>query len=81
MASTMNQDELLEVVAEILEVEPGTVTLADRLGDIDWDSLSNISFIAEIDTRLGAMLDADELASAETVQDLFELVTRSVGSA
>lgn len=76
----MNQDELLEVVAEILEVEPGTVTLADRLEDIDWDSLSNISFIAEVDTRLGTTLDADELASAQTVQDLFALVSSSVGS-
>ncbi len=77
----MNQDELLEVVAEILEVEPGTVTLADRLEDIDWDSLSNISFIAEVDTRLGTTLDADELAGAQTVQDLFALVSSSVGSA
>lgn len=77
----MNQDELLEVVAEILEVEPGTVTLADRLEDIDWDSLSNISFIAEVDTRLGTTLDADELAAAQTVQDLFALVSSSVGSA
>lgn len=77
----MNQDELLEVVAEILEVEPGTVTLGDRLEDIDWDSLSNISFIAEVDTRLGTTLDADELAAAQTVQDLFALVSSSVGSA
>lgn len=77
----MEQDELLEVVSEILEVEPGTVSLADRLEDIDWDSLSNISFIAEVDTRLGTTLDADELSSAETVQDLFALVTVSVRSA
>ena len=77
----MNQDELLEMVAEILEVEPGTVTLTDRLEDIDWDSLSNISFIAEVDTRLGAALDADELANAATVEDLFALVNGSVRSA
>lgn len=77
----MDQDELLNVVAEILEVEPGTVTLTDRLEDIDWDSLSNISFIAEVDTRLGATLDADQLASAATVEDLFLLVAGAARSA
>lgn len=77
----MNQDELLAIVAEILEVEPGTVILTDQLEDIDWDSLANISFIAEVDTRLGATLDADELAKAVIVGDLLALVNGSVRSA
>ena len=71
----MENEALLELVALILEVEEGTVALSDNLAEIDWDSLSNLSFIAEIDERLGVSIDADELANAETVADLQKLVS------
>jgi acyl carrier protein len=72
----MEQSEFVALVAEILEVDPATVSLTDSLDDIDWDSLANISFIAEIDTRFNAQIDADELAKASTVADLKTLVDR-----
>ncbi len=70
----MDESAFVALVAEILEVDPATVSLTDRLDDLDWDSLANISFIAEIDTRLSAQVDADELANATTVADLKALV-------
>lgn len=73
----MESGELIELVAEILEVETEKLSLSDRLDDIDWDSLSNLSFIAEIDERLGLSISADALAEAETVADLHRLVNTS----
>lgn len=70
----MEQATFIELIAEILEVEPNSVSFSDVLDDIDWDSLSNISFIAEIDTVLGQSIDADELTRASTVADLYSLV-------
>jgi acyl carrier protein len=70
----MNQAEFIELVAGILEVDPSTVSLSDVLEDIDWDSLSNISFIADVDNTTGTSIDADELSKATTVGDLFALV-------
>lgn len=70
----METQALLEIVATILEVEVGSISLSDNLAEIDWDSLSNLSFIAEVDERLGVTIDADELARAETVADLERLV-------
>jgi len=69
------------MVEDILEVDAGTVTFSDSLEDIDWDSLCNITFVAEVDTKTGATLDADKLAKAQTVGDLFNLLTEAVGAA
>lgn len=70
----MEESDFIALVEEILEVESGTISLTDSLDDIDWDSLSNISFIAEVDARLGASVNADELAGASTVSDIYALV-------
>lgn len=72
----MDDKELLALVEEILEVDPNTVSLDSTLDDLDWDSLANITFIAEVDTRLGVSVNADQLAKAETVQDLRGLIAR-----
>lgn len=76
----MDQTEFLRIVTEILEVDAGSVALDDRLDDLGWDSLSNISFIAEVDTVAGVTVGADELAEAVTVADLHRLVQDAVGS-
>lgn len=70
----MDENTLLSVVAEILEVEPNEVSLSDDLETIGWDSLANISFIAEVDTQTGITIDADALAESATVADLLALV-------
>ena len=69
----MEKDALLELVAEILEVEEASAT--ESLEDQGWDSLANLAFIAEIDERLGVQIDADELAKAVTVDDLQALIS------
>lgn len=73
----MERAEFITIVADILEVDPGTVSLTDVLDEIDWDSLSNIGFIAEIDETNGTHIDADELAKAVTVSDLYDLAQGS----
>ena len=74
----MEQSEFLALVTEILEVQPDSVSMSDSLDDLGWDSLANISFIAEVDTRLHTSVDADELAKAKTVEDLKQLVDGAV---
>lgn len=71
----METQQLLELVAGILEVDVNELSFEDSLEAKEWDSLSNLSFIAEVDELLGVQIDADELAGAETVADLQKLVT------
>jgi acyl carrier protein len=70
----MEESDFISLVEEILEVAPGSVSMTDTLDDIEWDSLSNISFIAEVDARLGASINADQLSKAATVTDIYALV-------
>jgi len=70
----VDEGDFISIVAEILEVDPSTVALDSDLDELDWDSLSNISFIAEIDDRTGRSLSADALSEAKTVGDLYALV-------
>lgn len=73
MIVDMDEKAFLELVAEILEVDVADVSMTDELDAVGWDSLSNISFIAEVDGAVGVTIDADELASAKTVSDLHRL--------
>ncbi|WP_309616320.1 phosphopantetheine-binding protein [Salinibacterium sp.] len=72
----MEQSEFIRLIAEILEVDADTVTAESLLDDLDWDSMSNLSFIAELDDTFGITVTSDELANASTVADLFALTTR-----
>lgn len=73
MSIQMDEATFLAMVDEILEVDSGSTSMDANLDDIDWDSLANIGFIAEVDSKYGLVLDAEKLASSETVADLYAL--------
>jgi len=71
----MDEKTFLQVVADILETDADQFDLTSDLDSLGWDSLSNISFIAEVDDRVGITIDPDALAEASTVSDLFTLAS------
>jgi acyl carrier protein len=73
----MDQKTFMGIVAKILEVDEASLSTTDILNDIDWDSLATISFIADVDSALGVSVDADLLARALTVGDLYSVVTEA----
>lgn len=75
----MDETTFLNLVAEILETDVADVKLSDELDELGWDSLSNISFIAEVDEAVGVTIDADDLAKAATVADLLALTNAPSG--
>lgn len=75
----MDETTFLNLVAEILETDVADVKLSDELDELGWDSLSNISFIAEVDEAVGVTIDADDLAKAGTVADLLALTNAPSG--
>ncbi|TFC94715.1 acyl carrier protein [Cryobacterium sinapicolor] len=70
----MDQIEFMQLIEETLEAESGTLSYTDRLDEIDWDSLANISFIAEVDNRLGVTVNSEQLAKSLTIADLFDTI-------
>ena len=73
-ARQMNKEELVELVEKILEARAGTLETNSKLNEVDWDSIAMLSFISEVDSRLGVELNLDKLVTAETVGDLWSLI-------
>jgi acyl carrier protein len=51
------------------------LSMFTKLDSIGWDSLSNLSLIAKLDELLGMQVDANLLMQAETIEDLFKLLS------
>lgn len=75
----MNTQQFLDQICDVLELEAGSLKGDEALDSLDnWDSLAVISFIALADEALGVIVDAEKLASAQTVRDLLDLVSGQV---
>ncbi|HBF45942.1 MAG TPA: acyl carrier protein [Shewanella frigidimarina] len=68
------QSQILEIVAEILEIEVDKIELDTVLDEDSWDSLAVVTFIAEIDTNFDQVVSPSDVGSAKKVLDLVNLV-------
>lgn len=68
-------EKFLKSLLEILDSE-AEITLDTYLADIEeWDSLSVVSFAAMADIKYGKKLTATNIKKAQTVKDLFALIS------
>lgn len=74
----MSERDFISWVEAMLNLRPGTASLDATLESVNWDSLINMTFIAEFDERFKAELDADRLFEAKTLADVFNLVVDSI---
>ncbi len=72
-----NADQLNRDLESILELEPGTISGAETLEEINWDSLSVITFLAMADSNYGLSIPAAKLQAVKNVADLLALTTSS----
>jgi acyl carrier protein len=71
----MTKQEFLTEFDQVIEANPGTTTGAEKLSELDgWDSLAVLGFIAMADEQLGAAVSGQQIADANTVDDLVALV-------
>lgn len=71
----MNTQALLNLIEEIVELDPGTLNGTESLSDLEgWDSLSVVAFIAATDKHLGSAPPPASVVSARTVADLISTV-------
>lgn len=67
-------DEFLAEMAEILEED--AVGPSDELtGFESWDSLAALSVVAMADAQFGVKMSSQEVRSAETVEELYQLIS------
>jgi acyl carrier protein len=69
----MNKEaKLLEIVAEVLEVD--NVTLETELNEDNWDSLAIVTFISEADTSFDLILSPESVGEVKNVAELAALI-------
>lgn len=67
----MKRPEFYQLLDEIVECPPGTITGSEALKDlVGWNSLKVVEMLALLDERFGIDLDVDKLMKCETVADL-----------
>ncbi len=67
----LNLEEKLSLIAEALDIEPGTLKPETRLEDLqEWDSLGMVSLIAMFDKHFSVRLQPEEIRALVTVEDI-----------
>ncbi len=74
------EKELFEQLEDILELDPGTITLSDTFRDFDnWDSMANLSVIAMLDDSFGVHIASQDFKNLITVGDLVDEIKKRMG--
>lgn len=64
-------DEVVAIIAEILEVETDEISEDTAIGDIaTWDSLHHLQIIAQIENKYGFLFTPDVMMDLEDVDDI-----------
>lgn len=68
------KNEIFELMAEILQVSEDMITEDTRMDDLEeWDSLTHVMLIGELETQLGISIPLDEAVEITSVKELLEL--------
>ena len=71
----MSDKERIELLEEIMDLDSGTLKAEDILADYEeWDSLSILSFISEMDSRFGKKVSGDQVKALVTVADAISMM-------
>lgn len=66
----MTEKEKIEIMEEIMDVEPGSLHLDDQLKNFEeWDSLSVLSYISKVRDVFHKTINGTEIKQMETVAD------------
>ncbi|MBP3331893.1 MAG: acyl carrier protein [Tidjanibacter sp.] len=69
--------KIKEIVVKYVDVDPEKITeQTDFRNDLDIDSFSFMSMIAEIEEEAGVELPLEEVTELTTVNDLLELIAK-----
>lgn len=73
----MTDAKKIEMLEEMMELEPGTLTPETQLSDVEeWDSIALISFIALMDDEFDKVIKGSVIKSQKTVADLIALMEK-----
>lgn len=73
--SDVMEDKIIELIARVLNVPKGDVTLETEIGELDeWDSLRNVQIIAQLEKEFEVKITPDMIMDLEDVSDIVGLI-------
>lgn len=73
----MTDAKKIEMLEEMMELDPGTLTPNTQLDDLEeWDSIALISFIALLDDEFDKVVKGSVIKAQKTVADLMALMEK-----
>jgi acyl carrier protein len=68
-------DIFIAELAKLLEISESSLTPSSSLIDFEnWDSLTKVSFVGIVFSRLNVTLSSDEMERPKTLQELLDLI-------
>ena len=68
------ENKIIELIARVLNVPVGDVTLETEIGELDeWDSLRNVQIIAQLEKEFEVKITPDMIMDLEDVSDIISL--------
>ena len=71
----MNSNAMLDLLAEALEVEPGTITAETKIADVDeWNSIGWLTIMSLVDERLNVQINSKDVRGFKTAGEVVDHV-------
>ncbi len=71
----MTQEKKLELLEDMLELDPGTLKPEMELSDVEnWDSMAQLSLIVLIDDECDKRVSGNDIKKLVTVQDILDMM-------
>ena len=69
------KDRVIEIIAEVLEVQPSEISLDSTVGDFPkWDSLGHLNILQSVQDEYDIELAPEEIIDLEDVNDIIKIV-------
>ena len=69
------EEKFLALIKEALEIEDREPKLSDQFKEYDeWDSLSRLTLIAELDDQFDVTIASEEMDALDTLQELLDKI-------
>ena len=70
----MNEQEKMEILAEIFDCDAGEITPDKQLDELGWDSMAMLSVIAMAKAKFNRKLPGAQIREFETVKDILDIM-------
>ena len=71
----MDEITFLSLLEKVVEAKPGSISMESVLESVGWDSVGQLSLIAEIDRLPGFGIDTESMKKARIARELCSSIT------